>query len=625
MNFDQHKVPWQQELWANLRGLGLLFRAAPLTALVLLALTILQGFLPAIVIAQVGRFLTALTATGQGTPDGASAPGALSIGAGQTPLQILAVLIGAIMLTQVLSPAQEGVHFGFQRRFQAYLSRRLMASVGSLPGLAYHEDATFRDKLEVSQWVGWAPVHSLHHIRNAFQNIATIGSMAVITAQFAPWAPALIILTAVPEGILQWRAVGQEGWAKLHFTPDARRSAYYKRLGLILEPAKELRIFGLRTWVLDRQADHWLNSILHAWRVRRRNMLIRLGLHLIAIGGMAFAFIRLVHATLAGTVDIGLFTAASMAIVGLMSQLIATFGTAAQLRQSNFYLPTAFKLLDLYDTDPRLEVGGTQPAHGLAPTGIRFEDVSFTYPGTDREILSHLDLEIPAGGSVALVGENGAGKTTLIKLLCRFYDPSAGRITLDGVDVRAFDLADLRRRLAVIFQDFVRFHLPARDNVGFGAVEHHADEALYTEAARRIGILEKIESLPDGWDTPLHRDFGGMDLSGGEWQRVALARAVMAQLGSDADLLILDEPTASLDVRHEHELYEQFAELSRGRTTLLVSHRFSTVRMADRIILVEGGRVVEDGSHDQLIAGAGRYAELYELQASHYRMTGSLE
>jgi len=240
-------------------------------------------------------------------------------------------------------------------------------------------------------------------------------------------------------------------------------------------------------------------------------------------------------------------------------------------------------------------------------------------------VLSSLDLWVPSGSSVALVGENGAGKTTLIKLLCRFYDPTEGRITLDGVDLRELDLDELRSRLAVIFQDFVHYQLPVKDNIGFGAVQRMDDEALLREAAARVGVLERVESLPEGWETPLAREFGGVDLSGGEWQRIALARTMMAQLGRDADLLILDEPTASLDVRLEHELYEHFADLSRGRTTLLVSHRFSTVRMAERIVLLEEGRVVEDGSHGELMAAGRRYAELFEIQASHYGRTGRLE
>jgi ATP-binding cassette subfamily B protein len=313
---------------------------------------------------------------------------------------------------------------------------------------------------------------------------------------------------------------------------------------------------------------------------------------------------------------------------------VALLREASRARRSSFYMPSAMRVLGLAKADPRLDIAGTTPARPQERTGIRFEGVSFTYPGTDRKVLDRLDLDITAGTSIALVGENGAGKTTLIKLLCRFYDPTEGRITVDGVDIKTLDLDDYRSRLAVIFQDFVHYNLPARDNVGFGALESagdtaagkpHDNIAALEEAASRVGILEMVEALPDGWDTTLAREFGGVDLSGGEWQRVALARAMMAQAGRNSDLLVLDEPTASLDVRIENELYGHFAELSRGKTTLLVSHRFSTVRMAGRIVLLAGGRVVEDGSHEELIAAGGRYAELYEVQASHYRLTGSLE
>ncbi|HUR23909.1 MAG TPA: ATP-binding cassette domain-containing protein, partial [Acidimicrobiales bacterium] len=323
--------------------------------------------------------------------------------------------------------------------------------------------------------------------------------------------------------------------------------------------------------------------------------------------------------------QVGTFTAASIAAVGLSTAVVAMLREASRARRSSFYMPSAMRVLGLAKADPRLDLSGTKPARPAARTGVRFEGVSFVYPGTERLVLDRLDLDIRAGTSVALVGENGAGKTTLIKLLCRFYDPTEGRITIDGVDVRELDLDDYRTRLAVIFQDFVHYNLPARDNVGFGALARAGDDSALREAASRVGILTQIEALPDGWDTTLAREFGGVDLSGGEWQRVALARAMMAQAGRDSDLLVLDEPTASLDVRIENELYGHFAELSRGKTTLLVSHRFSTVRMAGRIVLLAGGRVVEDGSHEELIAAGGRYAELYEVQASHYRLTGSLE
>ncbi|MGI8984714.1 MAG: ABC transporter ATP-binding protein, partial [Acidimicrobiales bacterium] len=515
--------------------------------------------------------------------------------------------------------------FGLQRRFEAYLSRRLMTAAVALPGLAYFEDPTFRDELAVAHWIGFGPVHTLQFAVQVIQQGAQLAAMAAVAATYAGWVPVVVVLTAVPGGVASWRFESITGLARWRRSEDTRRADYYRNLAVTREPGKELRIFALPEWARARQTRHWLAGVTEMLALRHTGLRWVLWLHTVAVAGVAAAYLVMLRATIDGRSAVGTFTAASIAAVGLSTSVVALLREASRARRSSFYLPSAMRVLGLAKADPRLDVAGTTPARQATRTGIRFEGVSFTYPGTDRRVLDHLDLYIAAGTSVALVGENGAGKTTLIKLLCRFYDPTEGRITVDGVDIRQFDLDDYRRRLAVIFQDFVHYALPARDNVGFGDLTSAGQQTLLREAASRVGILEQIEALPDGWDTTLAREFGGVDLSGGEWQRVALARAMMAQVGRDADLLVLDEPTASLDVRVENELYGHFADLSRGRTTLLVSHRFSTVRMAGRIVHLAGGRVVEDGSHAELMAAGARYAELYEVQASHYRLTGTVE
>jgi ATP-binding cassette subfamily B protein len=245
-----------------------------------------------------------------------------------------------------------------------------------------------------------------------------------------------------------------------------------------------------------------------------------------------------------------------------------------------------------------------------------FENVGFRYPDSDHWAVRHLSLTLKAGEVVALVGENGAGKTTIVKLLARLYDPTEGRILLDGYDLREYDLADLRRHIGVIFQDFVRFHFTAGENIGAGRIEATDDRNRIQQAAERSLADPIIQRLPQGYDQPLGKRFqGGADLSGGEWQKIAIARAYMR----DAEVLILDEPTAALDARSEYEVFQRFRDLSLGKTAILISHRFSTVRMADRILVLENGQVVEAGSHEQLVASGGRYAELFELQASGYR------
>ncbi|HWB70824.1 MAG TPA: ABC transporter ATP-binding protein [Egibacteraceae bacterium] len=609
------QLTWSRELGATARGLGLVVAAGPLLAAALLALTAVQGAAPAVAVAQTGRFLGRL-------------PEALRLGvgsaAGREVVQALVLVGAAVLASQVLGPIQQSVLFGLQRRFEAHLARRLMSAATALPGLAYFEDPEFRDEFQVSRWIGYGPVHTLQFLTQAVEHLSRIAAMAVVAAAYAWWVPALVGASALPGGVASWRLESMTGLARWRRSGEVRRAEYYRDLAVLRDPAKELRVLGLTDWTLGRQAQHWLASVRELWALRRSGLLLALALHALALVALAAAYLAMLRGTLAGGSDVGTFAAASMATVGLLSGIVGFFRQASRARRSSFYLPAALRILGLARTDPRLQTGGSRPARRLPRSGLRFDAVSFAYPGAGRPVLDGLDLWVPAGSSVALVGDNGAGKTTLIKLLCRFYDPTGGRIMLDGVDLRDFELDDLRARLAVIFQDFVRYQLPARDNVGFGAPERLHDDALLRGAAARVGVLQRIETLPQGWDTPLAREFGGVDLSGGEWQRVALARAMMAQLGRDADLLVLDEPTASLDVRLEHELYEHFAELSAGRTTLLVSHRFSTVRMAQRIVLLEGGRVVEDGSHDELMAAGGRYARRYELQASHYRRTGRL-
>ena len=612
-------LSWSEELRANARVLWLSVRAAPLMAVAMYGLTIFEGVLPAILVERTGRFISLIGAAIEG--GSASVPG-------RQARDALIVIALVITIGQIVKPVKGALQFGVGRAYQQLLARRVMRGVTEIPGIAHFEDPSFRDQLEVHEWMEWAPAHQMFQVGAVVQQAISAVSMAVVSARFAGWVPALLLATSVPAGIAAFNRVRSAGLALWQNTPEVRRASYFRQLALDLQPAKEMRVFGLKDWTLGRQDTHWTNGYMETWRQRRIGAMIVAALHIVEIAGIVVVYVAVLNRALndIGPPDerAGLFVATSLAAIGVATAVTAAFTSAAWIRRMNYMLPYVLRLFDLARTDPRMVADGTRPAHGLERAGIRFEGVRFRYPGTERWILDGIDLTIEPGQSVALVGENGAGKTTLIKLLCRFYDPTEGRITLDGVDIRDFDIDDYRARIAAIFQDFTRYELSARDNIGFGSVDRRHEDTLVREAARRVGVLDEIESSPQGWDTPLAREFSGVDLSGGQWQRIALARAIMAQLGHDADVLILDEPTASLDVRLEHELYEHFAELASGRTTLLVSHRFSTVRMAERIVFMEDGRIQEDGTHGELVARAGRYAELYRLQASHYRESGSL-
>jgi ABC-type multidrug transport system fused ATPase/permease subunit len=313
----------------------------------------------------------------------------------------------------------------------------------------------------------------------------------------------------------------------------------------------------------------------------------------------------------------------SLAALAVYTQALAGANLYAAFDDHNAYLSfAAVSVPKMLDLDRRLAARQRPHTRPLPPDAprreIRFHQVSFAYPGAERDALSGLDLRIEAGRSLAIVGENGAGKTSLVKLLCGLYEPAAGRIAVDGVDLAATDPVAWRARIAVLFQDFARYQLSAADNIGLGAPELAGDRAHLVAAAELAGARELVESLPHGWETVLSREYtGGTDLSGGQWQRIALARAMFA-VRAGARVLVLDEPTAALDVRAEAELYDRFLELTAGLTTILISHRFSTVRRADRIVVLAGGAVVEDGDHQELLAAGGRYAEMFTLQAARF-------
>jgi ATP-binding cassette subfamily B protein len=555
-------------------------------------------------------------------------PGALAAGSGTAEAaeayRAVAALGAVLVAGQVVGPAVSLVRSHVRRRVDGTLLARSQRALNRPVGLGHLHDPAVLDRLNLGGGAGssnvFAPASPGEAAVGVIGRTATVASalLAGLILLRVSWPSAVAVLLASAAA----RRHGQRHHAAMYrrfkdLAGDYRRAGYTSSLATMPAAAKETRVFGLGDWLIDRYRRQWgeVTSQMAAVRADVRARTVRsYGLMAVAQAGV---FVHLGLLAADGLIGVGTLTAALWGSLRLGS---LAFFTSDDLRveQGLVSLDAVEEIEGLSAAAARAETLGTRPAAGLPRGTIRFEAVCFSYPGQDRPVLDGLDLEVPAGSSLAIVGANGAGKTTLVKLLARLYQPSAGRVTVDGTDVADLDPAAWRRQLAVIFQDFARYELAAADNVGFGALALRPDREALERAAARAGALSIVEGLPAGWDTPLSRQQpGGVDLSGGEWQRVALARALLA-VDAGARVLVLDEPTANLDVRAEVELFDRFLELTAGCTTLLASHRFSTVRRAQRICVLDGGRVAELGSHDELMALGGRYASFYGLQSARF-------
>ena len=523
------------------------------------------------------------------------------------------VELGLAALGAILGRAIDYVDSVLADKFSRHLSVKTMAHAARLD-LASYEDPVFYDKLERARVQATDRLGMIQAMGRLLQLIVTTVSLSAGIFIYSPWLLLVLVACVFPAFL------GESHFAFLGYslsfgqTPARRQLDYLRVLGASRESAKELKLFGLAdelTGRFQRISDQIFDQNV---ALARKRLWASSLLSLLSIGGYYGCYVWVIFQAATGAISIGALTFLAGAIAGASTNIQAIFSTFSSIADQALFLTD---LLDFFATKPKIRAPERPvPAPRPIREGFSFENVSFHYPGNERLVLDGLNFRLEPGQRVALIGQNGQGKTTIVKLLTRLYDPTGGRILLDGVDLREYDIEDLCRQIGVIFQDFMRYEMTAAENIAVGRIEEAADLGKIHVAAQKSRASQVIARLPRGYEQLLGRRFeGGLDLSGGEWQKIALARAYLR----DAQVLVLDEPTAALDAQSEYDVFQRFSELTTEKSALLISHRFSTVRMADEILVLEDGRIAERGDHSRLIAVGGRYADMFELQAASYR------
>lgn len=547
-----------------------------------------------------------------GAVPGAAREG-LSSAAGHRMLGALAITGVAYAAALLLGPIQSALSSVVKWRLVYHTQDRLIASVSGPPGISHLEDSEVLDDLALAhgQLVNQRTADAPMTLAIVLSNRAGGLIACAVLASWRWWLGAGMAVMWMIVRRPQLKLIKEQGAMYAGSSEVLRRAWYLHRLAAMPAVAKESRVFGLGGWLVDRYRSQWLRGMSAPWAVQDRLDRTVLAQSVLVLGAFAGACGYLGYASYHHEIDLG-----TLAVMLPMLAATTPFGDISWDDVALAWMLQGLPRIGGLDSKlaaRTADLAGALPASGLPSGEVRFERVDFRYPASDRAVFEGLDLVIPAGRSTALVGINGAGKTTLVKLLARLHDPTRGRIVVDGTALTELNPSSWQRQVAVVFQDFNHYPLTLRENIGWGSPEHLDDSAGLEASAVRAGV-----SLQTDWDTVLSRSYdGGVDLSGGQWQRIALARALFA-IRHGARILVLDEPTAWLDARGEADFFDRFLEITAGTTSLIISHRFSTVRRAHHICVLDAGRVLEQGDHESLLAAGNRYAELFNLQAARY-------
>jgi len=532
----------------------------------------------------------------------------------QMIVMLAALQFAVFVVIALLNTLRNITQLLLQNSVSMRIQLMVMEKAASLD-LPFYEDPASYDLLRRAQNDSInRPVLMIATAFGLLQTILTLGTMIVLLFGVSWILGIVVLISPIPAFIADtrygWRGYNIARWGSRLL----RRMTYMVNLVTTDSFAKEVKLFGLGQYFIERY-----RLIASAFYDSQRSQMVRRYMTGFALGNIStivtsFTYLYIALQAIAGHLSIGALTAYTQAAVSVQNSIQSILSGFSGMYEHNLYLNN---LVELMAKQPSMPVAAEPKAVPVPLRGeIRFENVSFAYPAAEKQALTDLSFTIKAGETLAVVGRNGAGKTTLFKLICRLYDPLDGRILIDGVDIREFEPTELRRQIGAMFQDYVDYQATASENIGLGNVPEISDREAIVNASKQAGSDELIAALPDGYDTALGKWFdSGVNLSGGEWQKVALARAFMRE---DAKILLLDEPTSALDAQAEYDLFERLRSLTHGRTAVYISHRFSTVRRADRIIFLEHGRLVEEGTHDELMLLGGRYARLFRMQAAAY-------